>query len=156
MTTCTSIFSTSTNLIGFLILIISLILVVLGTLIFFFSRYKRCPSDKILVIYGKTGGGRSSKCIHGGASFIMPLIQASEWLDLTPIPIEIKLEGALSKQNIRVNTPSTFTVGISTQQGVMENAAERLLGRNLPQIAELAKDIIFGQMRVVTMKCSML
>ena len=63
---------------GFLILIISLILVVLGTMVFFFSRYKRCPSDKILVIYGKTGGGRSSKCIHGGASFIMPLIQASE------------------------------------------------------------------------------
>ena len=134
---------------GFLILIISLILVVLGTLVFFFSRYKRCPSDKILVIYGKTGGGRSSKCIHGGASFIMPLIQASEWLDLTPIPIEIKLEGALSKQNIRVNTPSTFTVGISTESGVMENAAERLLGQNMNQVRELARDIIFGQMRVV-------
>ncbi|MFP6900764.1 MAG: SPFH domain-containing protein [Opitutales bacterium] len=131
------------------ILIISLIVVILGTTVFFFSRYKRCPSDKILVIYGRTGGGRSSKCIHGGASFVMPLFQASEWLDLTPIPIDIKLEGALSKQNIRVNTPSTFTVGISTQQGVMENAAERLLGRTLPQIAELAKDIIFGQMRVV-------
>jgi len=134
---------------GALILVISFIVVFLGTSVFFFTRYRRCPSDKILVIYGKTGGGRSSKCIHGGASFVMPLFQESAWLDLTPIPIEIKLEGALSKQNIRVNTPSTFTVGISTQSGVMENAAERLLGRNLPQIAELAKDIIFGQMRVV-------
>jgi len=132
-----------------LAVIISFILVILGTLVFFFSRYKRCPSDKILVVYGKTGGGRSSKCIHGGATFIMPLIQASEWLDLTPIPIEIKLEGALSKQNIRVNTPSTFTVGISTEKGTMENAAERLLGQNLAQIQELARDIIFGQMRVV-------
>ena len=106
-----------------LAVIVSFILVILGTLVFFFARYKRCPSDKILVIYGKTGGGRSSRCIHGGAAFIVPLIQASEWLDLTPIPIEIKLEGALSKQNIRVNTPSTFTVGISTESGVMENAA---------------------------------
>ncbi|MFP6854280.1 MAG: flotillin family protein, partial [Opitutales bacterium] len=134
---------------GSLILVISFIVVFLGTSVFFFSRYKRCPSDKILVIYGRTGGGRSSKCIHGGASFVMPLFQASEWLDLTPIQIEIKLEGALSKQNIRVNTPSTFTVGISTQQGVMENAAERLLGQNLNQVRELARDIIFGQMRVV-------
>jgi flotillin len=134
---------------GALILTISFIVVLLGTSVFFFSRYKRCPSDKILVIYGRTGGGRSSKCIHGGASFVMPLFQESAWLDLTPIPIEIKLEGALSKQNIRVNTPSTFTVGISTQQGVMENAAERLLGQNLNQIRELARDIIFGQMRVV-------
>ena len=132
-----------------LILIVSLIVVGLGTLIFFFSRYKRCPSDRVLVIYGKTSGGGSSKCIHGGASFVWPVIQDSQFLDLTPIPIDIKLEGALSKQNIRVNTPSTFTVGISTDTGVMENAAERLLGLDLTQIRLLGQDIIFGQMRVV-------
>ena len=72
-----------------LIGIVSLIIVVLGTLVFFFSRYKRCPSDKVLVIYGKTGSGRSSKCVHGGASFVWPLIQDYQWLDLTPIPIDI-------------------------------------------------------------------
>ena len=83
-----------------LIGIISLIVVVLGTLVFFFSRYKRCPSDKVLVIYGKTGSGRSSKCVHGGASFVWPLIQDYQWLDLTPLPIDIALQGALSKQNI--------------------------------------------------------
>ena len=132
-----------------LIAIISLIIVVLGTLVFFFSRYKRCPSDKVLVIYGKTGSGRSSKCVHGGASFVWPLIQDYQWLDLTPIPIDIALQGALSKQNIRVNTPSTFTVGISTEPGVMENAAERLLGLDMQAVREQASDIIFGQMRVV-------
>ena len=130
-----------------LILIIFFILVVLGTLVFFFSRYKRCPSDKILVIYGKTGGGRSSKCIHGGASFIMPLIQSFEWLDLTPIPIDVKLPNGLSKDNAKVSIASTFTVGISIQPGVMENAAERLLGQNMEQIHELASDIIFGRIR---------
>ncbi|MFP6873596.1 MAG: SPFH domain-containing protein [Verrucomicrobiales bacterium] len=132
-----------------LVLVVSLIVVGLGTLLFFFSRYKRCPSDRVLVIYGKTSGGGSSKCIHGGASFVWPIIQDSQFLDLTPIPIDIKLEGALSKQNIRVNTPSTFTVGISTERGVMENAAERLLGLDLTQIRLLGQDIIFGQMRVV-------
>ena len=132
-----------------LILFISFIVIVLGTLVFFFSRYKRCPSDKVLVIYGKTGGDRSSKCVHGGASFVWPLIQDYQWLDLAPIPIDIALKGALSKQNIRVNTPSTFTVGISTETGVMENAAERLLGLNLQAVREQASDIIFGQMRVV-------
>jgi flotillin len=87
--------------------------------------------------------------MHGGAAFVLPVIQAFEYLDLTPIPIDIPLEGALSKQNIRVNTPSTFTVGVSTDPGVMSNAAERLLGLQLTQIRDLAKDIIFGQMRVV-------
>jgi len=132
-----------------LILTVSLVVILLGMVIFFFSRYQKCPSDRILVIYGKTSGGQSSKCLHGGAAFVWPVIQAFEYLDLTPMQIEIPLDGALSKQNIRVNTPSSFTVGISTDPGVMANAAERLLGQPLSAIETLASDIIFGQMRVV-------
>jgi len=113
------------------------------------TRYRRCPSDKILVVYGKVGGGKSADCHHGGAAFVWPVFQDYQYLDLTPLPIDIQLTGALSKQNIRVNTPSTFTVGISTEPGVMENAAERMLGLNMESVKELAKDIIFGQMRVV-------
>ncbi|MFA4943891.1 MAG: SPFH domain-containing protein [Lentisphaeria bacterium] len=136
-----------------LLLIGSLVLVFFATLIAFAARYKRCPSDKILVVYGKVSGagrpGLAAKCYHGGGTFVIPIIQDYQYLDLTPIPIEIKLEGALSLQNIRVNTPSTFTVGVSTEPGVMENAAERLLGLDLAEIQDLARDIIFGQMRVV-------
>ena len=132
-----------------LIGIIALVVIALGTIFFWIQRYKRCPADKVLVIYGKTRGNRSSHCVHGGAAFVWPVLQDFQWLDLTPIPIDISLTGALSKQNIRVNTPSTFTVGISTERGVMENAAERLLGLNMQRISDQASDIIFGQMRVV-------
>ena len=120
--------------------------------VFFFSmirRYKRCPSDRILVVYGKTGGGLSAKCIHGGASFIWPIIQDYEFLDLTPMSIEVNLTNALSKQNIRVNVPSRFTIGISTEPSVMQNAAERLLGLTLESVKDLAQEIIFGQLRLV-------
>jgi flotillin len=116
------------------------------------KRYRRCPADHILVIYGKVAGktaGRSAKCIHGGAAFIWPIIQDYQYLDLTPIPIEVDLRNALSKQNIRVNVPSRFMVGISTEPGIMDNAAERLLGLSQEQIHHLAADIIFGQLRVV-------
>lgn len=124
------------------------------TLIAIFSRYKRCPSDKILVVYGKIGkdkdgSARSAKCIHGGAAFIWPLIQNYEFLDLTPISIEVNLTKALSRQNIRVDVPSRFTVGVSTEAGVMMNAAERLLGLGQQEVQELARDIIFGQLRLV-------
>ncbi|WP_298763126.1 flotillin family protein [uncultured Polaribacter sp.] len=113
------------------------------------KRYKRCPSDRILVVYGKVGGGESAKCIHGGAAFIFPVIQDYEYLDLTPISIEVNLVNALSKQNIRVNVPSRFTIGISTEPGVMQNAAERLLGLGQNEIQDLAQEIIFGQLRLV-------
>jgi len=126
-----------------------LLLVIFGTLAAFAMRYKRCPSDKILVIYGKISGGRSKRCIHGGAAFIWPMIQAYQFLDLTPISMDIKLERASTQDNIDLDVPSTFTVDISTEAGVSENAAERLLGLTLNDIQQLAQDIIFGQMRHV-------
>ena len=123
-----------------------LILFVFLSFIALLRRYRRCPSDKILVIFGKTGEG-SAKCVHGGAAFVWPLFQDYSYLDLTPISIEIPLQGALSKENIRIAAPSTFTVGISTEPAVMKNAAERLLELDQPAVRQVAEDIIFGQFR---------
>lgn len=131
-----------------------LILIAIGVVVVFIliaaliSRYKRCPSDKILVVYGRTGGA-SAKCIHGGGAFIWPVIQDYAYLDLKPISIEANLTNALSRQNIRVDVPCRFTIAISTEQESMGNAAERLLGLHHEQIQELSKDILFGQLRLV-------
>lgn len=139
----------------YIILVVSAaVLFVFILIVSFFRRYKRCPSDRILVVYGKVGksgdsDSRSAKCIHGGAAFVWPIIQDYAFLDLTPFSIEINLTKALSKQNIRVDVPSRFTVGISTEEGIMTNAAERLLGLSINDISNLAKDIIFGQLRLV-------
>lgn len=127
--------------------------IVLGVIIFvtvvaIARLYKRCPSDRILVIYGKIGGNRSSRCIHGGGALIIPLVQDYSFLRLTPMTISIPLQNALSFQNIRINVPSTFTVGVSTDPVVMINAAERLLGLPPPAIEDMAKEIIFGQLRL--------
>ena len=131
-----------------LISILVLVVVVFVTIAALVSRYKRCPSDKILVVYGKTGG-TSAKCIHGGGAFIWPVIQDYAYLDLKPISIEANLTNALSRQNIRVDVPCRFTIAISTEIDSMNNAAERLLGLAPEQIQELSKDILFGQLRLV-------
>jgi flotillin len=114
-----------------------------------FRRYKRCPSNRVLVIYGKVGGGNTARCIHGGAAFVMPLVQDFAYLNLEPIQIEVPLKGALSIENIRVNVPSVFTVAIGTDPEVMQNAAIRLLGLNTADIKHQAEHIIFGQLRQV-------
>ncbi len=133
-------------------IVVGLVLVML--LLVCLVRYKKCPSDKIMVIYGKVsknkdGTGRSAKCIHGGAALVWPFFQSYTFLDLTPLSISVDLKNALSKQNIRIDVPSVFTVGISTDPAIMQNAAERLLGLEMKQISELAKDVIFGQLRLV-------
>ncbi len=132
-----------------LYLILIVVAVIFVTIAAILKRYKRCPSDKILVIYGKTGRNNSSKCIHGGASFIWPVFQSYEFLDLKPISIECNLTNALSKQNIRVDVPCRFTVGVSTEPETMTNAAERLLGLPTDNIQNIATDILFGQLRLV-------
>ncbi len=137
-----------------LLLVVIIVILLFTTLIAVLARYKKCPSDNILVIYGKVGKGAdgdmaSAKCIHGGAAFIWPVFQSYQFMSLTPMAITVDLKNALSKQNIRIDVPSRFTVGISTEPGVMQNAAERLLGLKLNEIEELAKDIIFGQLRLV-------
>lgn len=137
---------------------LSLILIIVAVIFVTFSailkRYRRCPSDKVMVIYGKTGKNKSgsissARCIHGGAAFVWPVFQDYAFLDLKPISIECNLTNALSKQNIRVDVPCRFTVGISTEPDSMTNAAERLLGLSIDNIQNIATDILFGQLRLV-------
>ena len=135
-------------------IILIAVVVLFVTLSAILRRYRRCPSDKILVIYGKTGKNAtgsisSARCIHGGAAFIWPVFQDYAFLDLKPISIECNLTNALSKQNIRVDVPCRFTVGISTDPENMTNAAERLLGLRVDSIQSIATDILFGQLRLV-------
>src|SRR2546425_13349260 len=131
-------------------------LIVITAMVFFtmlttlVTRYKRCPSNRVLVIYGKyTGSPTGTRCLHGGARLVLPLVQDYAYLSLEPIQIEIPLKGALSMENIRVSVPSVFTVAIGTDTETMQNAAIRLLGLNNEEIKQQAADIIFGQLRQV-------
>ncbi len=132
-----------------LILAAILVVVVMLTLVGILSRYRKCKSDEVLVVYGKTGGTKSAKLYHGGAAFVWPIIQGYEFLSMKPMQIDCKLTGALSAQNIRVDVPTTITVAISTDPEVMQNAAERMLGLSIEDKQNLITDVVYGQMRLV-------
>lgn len=132
----------------FIIVGVSVVLLLL-TMFGILSRFRKCKSDQILVIYGKTGGNKSAKCIQGGAAFVWPIIQGYEYISLTPLQFECNLQKALSSQNIRVDVPTTVTVAISTELDVMQNAAERLLGQDDKAIENLVRDIVYGQLRTI-------
>jgi len=144
-------FALGTETVGYLILIAVFVAIGLLAILMLLMRfYKRCPSNRILVIYGsKAAAGQAAICIHGGARFIKPLLQDFDWLYLDPMQIEIPLRGALSAENIRVNVPSVFTVAIGTTPELMQNAAIRLLGLTTKEIQKQAEDMIFGQLRQV-------
>ena len=132
-----------------LIMVAILVVVVIISFIGILSRYRKCKSDEVLVVYGKTSGEKSAKLYHGGAAFVWPIIQGYEFLSMKPLQIDCKLTGALSAQNIRVDVPTTITVAISTDPEVMQNAAERLLGLQYEDKQNLITDVVYGQMRLV-------
>lgn len=131
----------------FVAMIAIIALMVFTTIVLAIRRYKTCPSNKILVKYGRVGKGKSALPIHGGATFVWPLFQQYSYLDLTPITTDVPLKSALSKQNIRVNVPSKFTFGIGTTEELMNNAAICILGLDPGAIEAMAQEIIFGQLR---------
>ena len=138
-------FGESLALIG----IIAAVLIIGGTLLYWASRYKKCPSNEILVVYGYIRGERSAKTFHGGGAFIWPVIQSYQYMSLEPMQLKVDLRGALAANNIRINVPSTFTVALDTDPAMMNTAAVRLLGMSQPDIEELASEIILGSLRQV-------
>ncbi len=131
------------------LIVVAVVVTFFGFIVLLKTNYKRCSSNQVLVIFGKTRQGQASKTIHGGAAFVVPLLQDYRYLSLDPIQIEIPLRGALSIENIRVNVPSVFTVAIGTTPENMANAAIRLLELTTNEIRKQAEEIIFGQLRQV-------
>jgi len=128
--------------------VVAFVLFVFSTIYLLAKLYRRCPSNKILVVYGRVSGSRTVQCYHGGGTFVWPLIQGCAFLDLTPRTIHIPLKGALSHQNIRVNVPSTFTVAVGLTPEIMNNAAVRMLDLDHRGIESMATEIIIGQLRL--------
>lgn len=132
------------------VIVLFVVMLVIGFLQFVRAFYKRCPSNRILVIWGRgKRTGQPTKTIHAGAQFVIPLLEDYAYLSLEPVQIEIPLRGALSVENIRVNVPSVFTVAIGTEPALMQQAAIRLLGLSVGEIRKQAEEMIFGQLRQV-------
>lgn len=136
------------NLLAIIITLVIVIVLIILFIIIWSSRYKRCPSDKVLVIYGKVGNGKdgkaiSAKCIHGGAAFIMPVTQGYAFLDLNVMRFEANIKYNESK------IAGNFTVGISTEPGILQRAAERLLNVSKDETMNIARDIITGRIRIL-------
>lgn len=135
--------------IHYLELIFPALLIMISAAVFL-TRYRRCPEDKILVIWGALLGGgseRSSKCIHGGGAFVWPLVQDYSYLSLEPLNIDIHTM-ALTIDSKYVDVSMDFTVQISLEEEVMYKAADCLLNQSSDAIKEMARSIILGHLRL--------
>ncbi|MCH8047332.1 MAG: hypothetical protein IID44_26835 [Planctomycetes bacterium] len=126
-----------------LIVAFAVMLVVMTTMFLLVSRrFIRCPSNRLLVICGKTGRNTSAMVIHGGAVFIWPVIQSHCFLSLEPMHATVSPPAGVSQENLGFEVPCSYTFAIGTDNESMQNAAIRLLGLPVEEIEKLAAEII--------------
>lgn len=127
-------------------IVVAIVLVVvmfLAFLLLLAKQYKRCPSNQILVVYGKTatrGGG--PKIIHGGATFVIPLLQDYAFLSLEPIGLTVSPPAHLLPKQLGFRVAQAYTVAIGTTPELMGNAAVRLLQLSESEVKQQAKNLI--------------
>ena len=133
----------------------AIVALVILSIIGLMSRYRKCPSNKMLVVFGSTGKSKDgalspAKVLHGGGTFVWPVIQDYAYIDVTPIQISTKAQNILSAQNINVSFPVNLTVAIDTSNPqMMQNAASRLLGMDSKGLLTLLTNNLLGGLRQV-------
>ncbi|MBN2029577.1 flotillin family protein [bacterium] len=112
-----------------------------------------CQPNEVVIIAGRTkkmadGSMRGYRILRGGRGFRRPIIESVRRLSLNAMPIEIRLTKALSKGIIPINIDGQANVKIAgSEDEGLNHAIERFLGKNLNEIAAVAKETIEGNLR---------
>ncbi len=109
--------------------------------ILIFAGRKRRLAD------GSTVGYR--ELIGGGRALRIPILERVDRMELSTIPIDIRITGAYSKGNIPLNVHAVANVKVSSDPAVVKNAIERFLGRDPGEIKRVAKETLEGHLRGV-------
>lgn len=137
--------------------ILAILLFVL-VLILLRSMIRVCPSNHILVV---TGGAQTVvdgrqygfRLQKGGWTFVIPFIQSVQAVDLTIIPINVRVEGVNSANGINVGADATACVCIDDQQeALLYSAVQQLLGKSRGQIQEQIQQTMIGNFRAALNK----
>ena len=143
-----------TGLAGGLVAIL-LFLSILGLLR---SLIRVCPSNHILVVTGGTetevdGRKYGFRIQKGGWTFVIPFLQTAQAIDLTILPINVRVEGVNSANGISVGADATACVCIDDMnETLLYNAVQQLLGKSRGQIQEQIQQTMIGNFRAALNK----
>jgi len=86
---------------------------------------------------------------RGGRALRMPLFEVVDSVELSNIAIDIEVKGAYSKGGIPLNVHGVANVKLPGEDPLLNNAVERFLGKQLPEIMRIAKETLEGNLRGV-------
>ncbi len=87
--------------------------------------------------------------LGGGWSFLVPVLEKADRMDLTSMPIDIAIHNAYSKGGIPLTVHAVANVKVSSDPSRVKNAIERFMGRDPAEIKRVAKETLEGHLRGV-------
>ncbi len=118
------------------------------------SQMYICRPNELFIFSGRShtlqdGTRVGYRVVHGGWAFRIPYFETVERMDLTTIPIEIRVTNAYSRGNIPLDVSAIANVKVSSDARIQGNAIERFLGRDPLEIKRVAKESLEGHLRGV-------
>jgi len=113
-----------------------------------------CRPNEVLIFSGRKrtladGSTVGFRPIFGGRAWRIPLLERVDRIDMTIIPIEIKVTQAYSKGGIPLAVRAIANVKISNNPRHILNAIERFLGQQRAEIRQVAQETLEGTLRGV-------
>ena len=126
-----------------LFLIIGIIVILVIAILF--SGYKKAPPDTAFII-----SGMRKKIIIGKASVKIPFLERMDRLSLKLIAIDVKTTNAVPTADyINIQVDAAVNVKISSEPAKLALAAENFLNQNTQYIANIAREVLEGNMREI-------
>lgn len=121
------------------------VIVVIVLLAVIASGYVKAPPDTAFII-----SGLRKKIIIGKASIKIPFLERLDKLSLKLIPIDVKTEAAVPTADyINIQVDAAVNVKVSSEPEKLAQAAENFLNQNTQYIAQVAREVLEGNMREI-------
>jgi flotillin len=110
--------------------------------------------NELLVFSGRrykldSGVEVGSRVVRGGRSIRIPIFERVDRMDMTVMPIDIRIRNAYAKGNIPVHVDAVANAKISTHEDLIHHAIERFLGKAQAEIRQVIKETLEGTLRSV-------
>src|SRR5262245_57017808 len=136
---------------GFPIVVVGLLLAGLSTFVAFARNYRKCPPNKVLVVFGRKhrASGKGYRLINGGSAFVLPLFEDFTYIGLETFSVESSVTDTPNKDGVPVTVEATANIKVSSDPERLAAAVERMLGKTTQEIHTMLKTTLDGLLRQI-------
>ncbi len=121
--------------------------VVLTAMFVFASRYRKVGPNEALVI---SGGSRGFRIIRGGGTFVVPVLESAETMNLDVMTIHVHTPEVYTAKGVPVQVDGIAQIKVdSTNEHALATAAEQFLGRSRDDVMKVALQTVEGHLRAI-------